>query len=170
MTTMQQKLTAQFKAVVTDFKNDDLEFIEAPGIAANVGAWHVMDGLDTLVKIGYNFQANYVTIDIAGRLAQHEPAELDRHWCKRAAQREFSYFYPHIFYGQGDEIRVVLGTVRGLLSSWRAERLKDAGAEPEPEPEIHAHTVDGPAYCHRCQFLRDNAYWMDLPTKGVTDG
>jgi hypothetical protein len=38
------------------------------------------------------------------------------------------------------------------------------------EPEIHAHTVDGPADCTRCQFLRENAYWMALPEKGVTDG
>jgi hypothetical protein len=35
---------------------------------------------------------------------------------------------------------------------------------PAAEMRTHEeHTVDGPADCRRCQFLRDNAYWMELP-------
>jgi hypothetical protein len=119
MTTMQEKLTAQFQTVVTDFKNEDLEFVTAPAYA-NTGTWHVMDGLDTLATVSYDFQPHRASFIIGGPLAQQPPPERDYRWHEITGSRDHGYHYL-TEYVKGEDLRRPLDTLRRLLTTWRAE-------------------------------------------------
>jgi hypothetical protein len=131
---METKLTLQFNQLAE--AEMGLDVGQTDGRASNAGTWYVYggdDGLETVLVVGWDFQAGYWTPTLEG------PAVLAADAAKLRAglpigvgfdpkARDRKIQFHMVKYDETGRMRLVFSTIRTLLDPYR---------RAHPEPEFH---------------------------------
>lgn len=143
MTTMRDMIKTQISQTITDCHFTPTD---APDYT-NTGAIHAMNGLDTVLVVRYNFQADNCQIELTDQAAADAPAEVIRAqigpegWqlIDPAMRSAPGVIFHVIKYSDGARLRIMLGLIHRLL-----EPLCEAKRQREREAAGSLRTIEAP--------------------------